>query len=150
MRTIIQRVKSANVEVDNKIIGKINKGLLILVGFEDEDNQNDIEWIVKKISNLRIFGDSEGKMNLSVKDVDGEILLVSQFTLQASTKKGNRPSFIKAAKPDISVPLYKKIIAEFDKEMQKKTQTGKFGAYMNVSLLNDGPVTIFIDSKNKE
>lgn len=150
MRTIIQRVKSANVEVDNKIIGKINKGLLILVGFEDEDNQNDIEWIVKKISNLRIFGDSEGKMNLSVKDVDGEILLVSQFTLQASTKKGNRPSFIKAAKPDISVPLYKKLIAEFDKEMQKKTQTGEFGAYMNVSLVNDGPVTIFIDSKNKE
>lgn len=150
MRTIIQRVKSANVEVDNKIIGKINKGLLILVGFEDEDNQNDIEWIVKKISNLRIFGDSEGKMNLSVKDVDGEILLVSQFTLQASTKKGNRPSFIKAAKPDISVPLYEKLIAEFDKEMQKKTQTGEFGAYMNVSLVNDGPVTIFIDSKNKE
>ncbi|MBN2662877.1 MAG: D-tyrosyl-tRNA(Tyr) deacylase [Bacteroidales bacterium] len=150
MRTIIQRVKSAIVEVDNKIIGKINKGLLILVGFEDDDTPTDIEWIVKKISNLRIFGDNEGKMNLSVKDVNGKILLVSQFTLHASTKKGNRPSFIKAAKPDISIPLYERMIAEFDKETQIITETGKFGAYMNVSLENDGPVTIFIDSKNKE
>jgi len=150
MRTIIQRVNKANVDVDGKIIGEIDKGLFVLVGFENDDNQKDIEWITKKIINLRIFGDFEDKMNLSVKDIDGQILLVSQFTLHASTKKGNRPSFMKSAKPNVSVPLYEKIIEEFDKNMDKKTETGKFGAHMNISLVNDGPVTIFIDSKNKE
>ncbi len=150
MRTIIQRVKSANVEIDNNIVGKINKGLMILIGFETNDTDEDIDWLVKKIVNLRIFSDNEGKMNLSVQDVNGEILAVSQFTLHASTKKGNRPSFIKAAKPEISIPLYEKFIKKLDNAMNKKTETGEFGADMQISLINDGPVTIFIDTKNKE
>lgn len=150
MRTIIQRVKRSKVEVDDKVIGEIGKGLLVFVGFENEDKEEDIDWIVKKTINMRIFGDSEGKMNLSVKDVNGQILLVSQFTLHASTKKGNRPSFIKSAKPEISLPLYEKLINRFDQEMTTKTETGIFGADMNVYLENDGPVTIYLDSKNKE
>lgn len=150
MRSIIQRVKSSNVETEGKIIGKINNGLLVFAGFEQTDNDEDIKWMVKKIVNMRIFADDKGKMNLSVKDVNGDILVISQFTLHASTKKGNRPSFIKAAKPDISVPLYKKFITELEKSLDKKIQTGQFGAFMKVSLVNNGPVTIFIDSKNKE
>jgi len=150
MRVIIQRVKKAQVDVDNKTIGKINNGLLVLAGFENDDNEEDIDWITKKIINLRIFSDSEGKMNLSVTDIDGQILVVSQFTLHASTKKGNRPSFIKAAQPDISIPLYNKFVKKIETETGKKVETGEFGAYMNVILENDGPVTIFIDSKNKE
>ncbi len=149
MRSIIQRVKSSNVETEGKIIGKINNGLLVFAGFEQTDNDEDIKWMVKKIVNMRIFADDKGKMNLSVKDINGDILAVSQFTLHASTKKGNRPSFIKAAKPDISVPLYEKFITELEKSLDKKIQTGEFGAFMRVSLVNNGPVTIFIDSKNK-
>ncbi|MBN2892348.1 MAG: D-tyrosyl-tRNA(Tyr) deacylase [Bacteroidales bacterium] len=150
MRTIIQRVNSASVDVEHKIIGNINKGLLVLIGFEEEDNEQDIIWLANKIINLRIFNDAEGKMNLSLQDIDGEILIVSQFTLHASTKKGNRPSFIKAAKPQISIPLYEKFIKEVEKTGLKKVATGEFGAEMKVKLENDGPVTISIDTKNKE
>ncbi len=150
MRALIQRVNSAFVNINDKKIRKINKGLLVLVGFENDDNQQDIEWLVNKIVNLRIFGDAEGKMNLSLKDIDGEILIVSQFTLHASTKKGNRPSFIKAAKPDISVPLYNKFIEKIKEQNLINVATGEFGADMKINLVNDGPVTIMIDTKNKE
>lgn len=150
MRVLIQRVSHASVEVDKKICGKINQGLLVLLGIEDNDTQDDIEWLSNKIINLRIFNDENGVMNLSLKDVDGQILLVSQFTLHASTKKGNRPSYIKASKPDIAVPLYEKMIEQLTNDSGKKTEAGIFGADMKVSLLNDGPVTIWIDSKNKE
>lgn len=150
MRVLIQRVSHASVEVDKKICGKINHGLLVLLGIEDNDTQDDIEWLSNKIINLRIFNDENGVMNLSLKDVDGQILLVSQFTLHASTKKGNRPSYIKASKPDIAVPLYEKMIEQLTNDSGKKTESGIFGADMKVSLLNDGPVTIWIDSKNKE
>lgn len=150
MRAVIQRVQYASVKVDEKISGSIQKGLLILLGIEDADQQEDIEWLSNKIVNLRIFDDEQGIMNLSVKDIGGDILLVSQFTLHASTKKGNRPSYIKASKPEFAVPMYEKMILQLETELNKKIQTGIFGADMKVELLNDGPVTIVIDSKNKE
>ena len=150
MRILIQRVKKASVTIDNEVTSLINNGLLILIGVCDEDNDEDIEWLVKKAVNLRIFDDENGVMNLSVTDIGGEILAVSQFTLMASTKKGNRPSYIKAAKPEISVPLYEKFCAALESAINKPIGTGEFGADMKVELLNDGPVTIFIDSKNRE
>ena len=150
MRAVIQRVSEASVTIDSKIKGSIAKGLLILLGIEDADTNEDIEWLSGKITRLRIFGDETGAMNLSVADVNGDILLISQFTLHANTKKGNRPSFLKAAKPPIAIPLYKKFIAQLEMDLKKSIQTGKFGADMKVNLLNDGPVTIIIDSKNRE
>jgi D-aminoacyl-tRNA deacylase len=150
MRAVIQRVLYASVKVDEKITGSIQKGLLILLGIEDADQQEDIGWLSNKIVNLRIFDDDQGIMNLSVKDIGGDLLLVSQFTLHASTKKGNRPSYIKASKPDFAIPMYEKMIVQLEAELSKKIQTGIFGADMKVELLNDGPVTIIIDSKNKE
>jgi D-tyrosyl-tRNA(Tyr) deacylase len=150
MRVVIQRVSEASVKVDDHITGAIDKGLLVLVGIEDADTNEDIEWISSKIVNLRIFDDIEGVMNLSVKDIDGEILLVSQFTLHAATKKGNRPSYIKASKPDFAIPMYEKLIVQLKNELGKKIPTGIFGADMKVKILNDGPVTILMDSKNKE
>jgi D-tyrosyl-tRNA(Tyr) deacylase len=150
MKTVIQRVSSASVTIDSKIVAEIHKGLLILVGIEDADTQEDTNWLCQKIANLRIFGDENEVMNLSVRDIDGKIIVVSQFTLQASTKKGNRPSYIKASKPDVAIPIYEGFVQQLEKELGKKVQTGVFGADMKVSLLNDGPVTIIIDSKNKE
>ena len=150
MKAVIQRVSSASVTIDSKIVAEIQKGLLVLVGIEDADNQEDSNWLCQKIANLRIFGDENDVMNLSVKDIDGDIIVVSQFTLQASTKKGNRPSYIKAAKPEVAIPLYANFVQQLESELGKKVQTGIFGADMKVSLLNDGPVTIIIDSKNKE
>jgi D-tyrosyl-tRNA(Tyr) deacylase len=150
MKVVIQRVSSASVTIDNKIVADIQKGLLVLVGIEDADNQEDIDWLVNKITNIRIFGDENDIMNLSVKDIDGDIIVVSQFTLHAATKKGNRPSYIKASKPEIAIPLYENFVSHLQKELGKKVQTGIFGADMKVLLLNDGPVTITIDSKNKE
>lgn len=150
MRILIQRVKKASVTVENKCISLINKGLLVFVGICDEDNAEDIEWLTKKITNIRLFDDADGVMNLSVMDIDGEILAVSQFTLMAMTKKGNRPSYIKAAKPDISVPLYEQFCEELEKAANKPIKRGIFGADMKIELINDGPVTIFIDSKNRE
>lgn len=150
MRIVIQRVSEAAVRVDGNITGGIGKGLLVLVGIEDADTKDDIEWLSNKIVNIRIFDDADGVMNLSVKDIDGGILLVSQFTLHASTKKGNRPSYIKASKPEIAVPMYEAMITQLSLDLGKSVQTGIFGADMKVSLLNDGPVTIVIDSKNKE
>jgi D-tyrosyl-tRNA(Tyr) deacylase len=150
MKAVIQRVSSASVTIDSKIVAEIQKGLLVLVGIEDADTQEDTNWLCQKIANLRIFGDENDVMNLSVRDIDGEIIVVSQFTLQASTKKGNRPSYIKASKPDVAIPIYEGFVQQLEKELGKKVQTGVFGADMQVSLLNDGPVTIVIDSKNKE
>ena len=150
MKTVIQRVSSTSVTVDNKVISEIQKGLLVLVGIEDADTQEDTNWLCQKIANLRIFGDENDVMNLSVKDVDGDIIVVSQFTLHASTKKGNRPSYIKASKPDVAIPMYENFVQQMEKELGKKVQTGIFGADMKVALLNDGPVTIVMDSKNKE
>jgi D-tyrosyl-tRNA(Tyr) deacylase len=150
MRVLIQRVKKASVTINNEVYSLIDNGLLLFIGICDEDNGEDIEWLTKKISNLRIFDDENGVMNKSVMDIDGEILAVSQFTLMASTKKGNRPSYIKAAKPDISVPLYEQFCAEMEIAVNKPIKRGVFGADMKVGLLNDGPVTIFMDSKNKE
>ena len=150
MKAVIQRVSSASVTIDSKIVAEIQKGLLVLIGIEDADNQEDSNWLCQKIANLRIFGDENDVMNLSVKDIDGDIIVVSQFTLQASTKKGNRPSYIKAAKPEVAIPLYANFVQQLESELGKKVQTGIFGADMKVSLLNDGPVTIIIDSKNKE
>ena len=150
MRVVVQRVSSASVKIDGKTNGEIKQGLLILAGFENADTNEDLEWLSDKIVNLRIFGDSEGKMNLSVKDIEGNILLVSQFTLHAMTKKGNRPSFINAAKPDVAIPLYNKFTEQLNQKLGKKIETGIFGADMKVELLNDGPVTIVIDSKQKE
>lgn len=150
MRVVIQRVSEASVKVEGNITGAILKGLLVLVGIEDTDAFEDIEWISSKIVNLRIFDDAAGVMNLSVKDIDGEILLVSQFTLHAATKKGNRPSYIKASKPDVAIPMYEKLIAQLKNDLGKAIPTGIFGADMKVQLLNDGPVTIMMDSKNKE
>lgn len=147
MKTVIQRVSSASVTIDSKIVADIQKGLLVLVGIEEADSPEDIHWLCQKIANLRIFGDENEVMNLSVKDINGEIIVVSQFTLQASTKKGNRPSYIKAAKPEIAIPLYEQFVAQLELELGKKVQTGMFGADMKVALLNDGPVTILIDSK---
>lgn len=150
MRIVIQRVSEALVMINHKVIGAIKNGLMILAGFEDADTEEDIEWMSKKIIQLRIFNDAEGLMNFSVKDTQGDILLVSQFTLHAATKKGNRPSYIKAARPEKAIPLYEKFIQQLTQELGKPIATGIFGADMKVSLINDGPVTIIIDSKNKE
>lgn len=150
MKVVIQRVAEASVTVDHTIVAEIQKGLLVLLGIEDADNQEDIDWLAGKTANLRIFGDENDVMNLSVKEINGEIIVVSQFTLHALTKKGNRPSYIKASKPEIAIPLYEKFVQQLEKELGKKVQTGVFGADMKVSLLNDGPVTIVIDSKIKE
>lgn len=150
MKAVIQRVTQASVTIENEVVASISNGLLILIGIEEADTQEDVVWLTSKIANLRIFGDENGVMNLSVKDINGEIIVVSQFTLHASTKKGNRPSYIKAAKPDLAIPLYKQFVSQMEVETEKKVQTGQFGADMKVSLLNDGPVTIIIDSKNKE
>ncbi len=150
MRVVIQRVKQASVEVNEQIIGKIEKGLLILVGIENADGQEDIDWLCKKICGLRIFDDEEGVMNRSLIDVEGDILAISQFTLHARTKKGNRPSYINAAKSEVSIPLYESFLLALEKESGREAQRGKFGAEMQVALINDGPVTITIDSKNKE
>jgi len=150
MRVVIQRVSQASVEVENQVIGEIGKGLMILVGIENADGQEDIDWLCKKICNLRIFDDEEGVMNKSLIEVGGEILAISQFTLHARTKKGNRPSYINAAKPDLSIPLYESFLLALEKESGKQPQRGQFGAEMQVALVNDGPVTITIDTKNKE
>ena len=150
MRVVIQRVNKASVTIDSKIKSAIQNGLLVLVGIEDADTNEDIEWLSNKIVNLRIFDDENKVPNIAVKDMGGDILLVSQFTLHAATKKGNRPSYIKASKPDIAIPLYEKMIVQLEKDLGKKIFTGEFGADMKVELLNDGPVTIIIDSKNKE
>mgnify|MGYP003467266965 FL=1 len=150
MKVVIQRVSHASVTIEEKLVANIQKGLLVLVGVEAEDNGEDIDWLVNKIINLRIFADANDVMNLSVKDINGEIIVVSQFTLHASTKKGNRPSYLKAAKPEISIPMYESFVGELEIALGKKVQTGIFAADMKVSLLNDGPVTIIIDSKNKE
>lgn len=150
MRLVIQRVRKAKVDVSEKTIAEIKKGMLILVGIEDRDTEQDIEWAAKKIANLRIFDDSDGVMNCSIKEVSGDIILVSQFTLHASTKKGNRPAYIKAAKPAIAIPIYTKLREEIESQIGKSIQTGEFGADMQVELVNDGPVTILIDTQNKE
>ncbi|MBS9774546.1 MAG: D-tyrosyl-tRNA(Tyr) deacylase [Tenacibaculum sp.] len=150
MKAVIQRVSEASVTIEEVEVAKINKGLLILVGIEDLDNEEDIYWLSKKIVNLRIFEDENGVMNSSILNDGGDIIIVSQFTLHASTKKGNRPSYIKASKPDVAIPLYNKFINRVEQELGKKVQTGKFGADMKVRLLNNGPVTIIIDTKNKE
>ncbi len=150
MKIVLQRVSQSSVTIDHKIVAEIQQGLLVLVGIEDADNQEDIDWLVSKIVNLRIFGDENDIMNLSVKDIDGEIIVVSQFTLHASTKKGNRPSYIKASKPEIAIPIYENFVQKLRFGFGKKIQTGVFGADMKVSLINDGPVTIVIDSKNRE
>ena len=150
MRVVLQRVASASVTVEDKIVGEIQKGILALVGIEDADSQEDIDWLVTKITQLRIFGDENGVMNFSVEEVNGDVLVVSQFTLHAATKKGNRPSYIKAARPEIAIPIYEKFVNTLENKLGKKVPTGIFGADMKVALLNDGPVTINIYSKNKE
>jgi len=150
MRTIIQRVSEARLSINNEVEGSINKGLLVLLGIEEADVIDDAEWLAQKIINLRIFADNNGLMNKSLQDINGEILIVSQFTLHASTKKGNRPSFIKAARPEQAIPLYNYFISLFNNAAIQKVATGKFGAMMQINLINDGPVTIIIDSKNKE
>ena len=150
MRVVIQRVSSASVSVDKKVIGTCNNGLLILAGIEDLDTEEDAAWLSAKIVNLRIFNDAEGKMNLALKDINGEILVVSQFTLHASTKKGNRPSYILAARPEKALPLFNTFVEMLKKESGRPVATGEFGAHMEVSLVNEGPVTIIIDTKNKE
>ena len=150
MRVVVQRVSQSNVKVSGEVIGEIKEGLMVLVSFVDEDNDTDLDWMTKKIINLRIFNDDEGKMNRSVQDVGGDILLISQFTLHGSTKKGNRPSFIKAAKPDFAKVMYEKFIKVLEQSLGKEIQTGEFGGDMKVSLINDGPTTIIIDSKIKE
>ncbi len=150
MKVVAQRVSEASVKINGEIKSSIKRGLLLFLGIEDVDAQEDIEWLCAKICNLRIFDDENDVMNISVKDVNGAILLISQFTLHASTKKGNRPSYIKAAKPEIAIPLYEKFISQMEKELGKQIYTGEFGADMKVSLINDGPVTIIIDSKNRE
>lgn len=147
MRVVIQRVSEASVKVENQVIGQIKSGLMILAGFEAEDNQKDLEWISGKICKLRIFNDENGVMNINIKDAGGAILLVSQFTLHADAQKGNRPSYIKAARPEIAIPLYQKFIQQLELDLGKHIQTGEFGADMKVSLVNDGPVTILLDSK---
>jgi D-tyrosyl-tRNA(Tyr) deacylase len=150
MRVVIQRVKAASVTVSDEIIGAIKGGLMVLVGIENADTKDDIEWLTNKITGMRIFDDAEGVMNLSIKETGGDILLISQFTLHASTKKGNRPSYIVAAKPEVAIPLYESFIQQLNKDLGKPVETGKFGADMKVALVNDGPVTIIVDSKNKE
>src|SRR6516164_5049173 len=150
MRAVIQRVSESSVTVDSKIKSKIESGLMVLLGIEDADGQKDINWLSAKIINLRIFNDSNGIMNLSVKETGGNILLVSQFTLHASTKKGNRPSYIRASKPEVAIPLYQKMIERLGQDLGRPIKTGEFGADMKVSLVNDGPVTIYIDTRNKD
>jgi D-tyrosyl-tRNA(Tyr) deacylase len=150
MKAVIQRVLEASVTIEEKVVSEIKHGLLILVGIVVEDTQEDINWLSKKIANLRIFNDENDVMNNSLIDVDGDAIIVSQFTLQASTKKGNRPSYIKAAKPEIAIPLYNQFVVQFETELNKKVGTGEFGADMKVALVNDGPVTIIIDSKLRE
>lgn len=150
MRTLIQRVQHASVTIDGQLKSKIGKGLLVLVGIEDRDTQEDIEWLCRKITNLRIFDDENGVMNRSIIEIEGEILVVSQFTLHASTKKGNRPSYIHASKPEVAIPMYEAFCDEMGLQLGKAVETGTFGADMKVELLNDGPVTIWIDSQNKE
>ena len=150
MRTVIQRVSKASVRIESKIKSTIGQGVLVLLGIETEDGPEDIQWLIKKIINMRIFNDMDGKMNLSILDVHGDVLLVSQFTLHASTKKGNRPSYIKAARPDIAIPLYESFLKEMTKSLNKEIGSGEFGAMMEVELINDGPVTIILDSKRKE
>ena len=150
MRVVIQKVTEASVSIENQIVASIDKGLLVLVGIEDGDTNEDIAWLSSKIVNLRVFDDDNGVMNLSVKEVKGEVLIVSQFTLHASTKKGNRPSYIKAARPEVAIPIYEAFIKQVETLLGKRVSTGQFGAMMQVSLCNDGPVTILIDTKNKE
>lgn len=150
MKAVMQRVSQASVTIGNEKVAAIDHGLLVLIGIEDTDAQEDIDWLTAKIVQLRIFNDENGVMNHSVKDVNGDVIVVSQFTLHASTKKGNRPSYIKASKPDIAIPLYEAFVNSMEKSIGKKVQTGQFGADMKVSLVNDGPVTIIIDTKNKE
>ena len=150
MRVVIQKVTQASVSIENQIVASINQGLLVLVGIEDTDTNDDIVWLSAKIVNLRVFDDDNGVMNLSVKEVKGEVLIVSQFTLHASTKKGNRPSYIKAARPEVAIPIYEAFIKQVESLLGKRVSTGQFGAMMQVSLCNDGPVTILIDTKNKE
>ena len=150
MRVVIQKVTQASVSIENQIVASIDKGLLVLVGIEDGDTNEDIAWLSSKIVNLRVFDDDNGVMNLSVKEVGGELLIVSQFTLHASTKKGNRPSYIKAARPEVAIPIYEAFIKQVETLLDKRVPTGQFGAMMQVSLCNDGPVTILIDTKNKE
>ena len=150
MRVVIQRVANASVTVESKVVSEIQKGLLVFVGIEEADSQEDLDWLVTKIAQLRIFNDENEVMNLSVQDIDGDVLVVSQFTLHAATKKGNRPSYIKAAKPDFAIPMYERFVKALESKLGKKVPTGIFGADMKVLLLNDGPVTIQIDSKNKE
>ena len=149
MRIVLQRVSRASVEIDNKVKAEIKKGLLLLLGIEAEDSQEDIDWLSKKVARMRIFNDENGVMNHSLLDVEGDAIVVSQFTLHASTKKGNRPSYIRAARPEIAIPLYKDFVKSLEKELGKSVGTGEFGADMKVDLLNDGPVTILLDSKNK-
>ena len=150
MRVVIQKVTEASVSIENQIVASIDKGLLVLVGIEDGDTNEDIAWLSSKIVNLRVFDDDNGVMNLSVKEMEGEVLIVSQFTLHASTKKGNRPSYIKAARPEVAIPIYEAFIKQVETLLGKRVPTGQFGAMMQVSLCNDGPVTILIDTKNKE
>lgn len=150
MRVVIQRASEASVVIDGKIHGEINRGLVVLLGIEADDTRDDIDWLVRKIIGLRIFNDDDGKMNFSIQDIGGEFLVISQFTLHASTKKGNRPSYIKAARPEAAIPLYEEFIQILRKESGLKVDTGSFGADMKVQLINDGPVTIWIDSKNRE
>ncbi len=150
MKAVIQRVTEASVTINNEKVADIGQGLLVLVGIEDADTQEDIDWLTAKIAQLRIFNDENGVMNQSVQEVKGDIIVVSQFTLHASTKKGNRPSYLKASKPAIAIPLYEAFVLSMEKSIGKKVQTGQFGADMKVSLVNDGPVTIIIDTKNKE
>jgi len=150
MKALIQRVSQASVSINEQVKTKINQGLLVLLGIEESDNHDDIDWLCKKIAQLRIFDDNQGIMNLSIQDINGELLVISQFTLHARTKKGNRPSYIKAARPEIAIPLYEKFIKKMSDFIKEEIQTGEFGAMMHVSLTNDGPVTIIIDTKNKE
>lgn len=150
MIAIIQRVSQASVTIENELFSEIKKGVLILLGVGHQDSSEDIEWLAPKIAGLRIFSDADDKMNLSLKDINGEALVVSQFTLLASTKKGNRPSFIDAAKPDLAIPMYEQFVTQLEKELGKTVKTGQFGADMKVELLNDGPVTIIIDSQNRK
>ena len=150
MKAVIQRVQRASVTINQEVVADIQSGLLVLLGIVNEDDESDINWLVNKISNLRIFPDEQEVMNRSLMDISGEVIVVSQFTLHASTKKGNRPSYIKAAKPDVAIPLYEKFVSRLNSEIQSEVQTGEFGADMKVALVNDGPVTIIIDTKNKE
>ena len=150
MKAVIQRVSQSSVTIENEVVASIQSGMLLLLGIEDADTNEDILWLTAKIANLRIFDDSDGVMNRSIKDSSGDIIVVSQFTLHASTKKGNRPSYIKAAKPDVAIPMYERFIKQMELDLGRPIQTGKFGADMKVALVNDGPVTIIIDTKNKE